>query len=124
MSDRSLVDHRSLTHVFVSESGRLVSERAASLPHLESTNMVQIRHFVSLQLTFGAFLKNPGFSPLEARLSTRFSVRNGKSEALAKPTVPHFFGWHQSIQLAKLYRNGARELNKKISRNIEPPYIM
>jgi hypothetical protein len=59
---------------------------------------------------------------LEAPLSTRFSIRNSKSEAVFERLVVHFFFIHHWIQLAKFHLNGARKLNPKMSNLYAHPY--
>jgi hypothetical protein len=56
-----------------------------------------------LKLTFYINPENPGFSPLEAPLSTRFPIRNGKSGRPPKVTVRFFFWLRHSIQHENLH---------------------
>jgi hypothetical protein len=59
--------------------------------------------------------ENLGFSPLEALLPTRFSIRNTKKDATFQRLVGQQFFFHQWIQLSKLDITGASQLNLKMT---------
>ena len=62
----------------------------------------KINNLQSFKITINKNPENTGFSPLEAPLSMRFSIRNAKSDAVLEPLIGHFFFFGIWIQHEKL----------------------
>ena len=62
----------------------------------------EINNLQSFKIRINKNPEIPGFSPLEAPLSTRFSIRNAKNDAVREPLIGLFFFVDIWIQREKL----------------------